>query len=361
MLQPSDVWSFRLCRWRNVQIRLHVFFLLFGIITVYLAWKEDHQNYTSNQSMVLALIVMGLLFVSVLVHEFGHCLIARKLGARVRTLVLGPIGGLRPIRIPGDPQSEFLAVLAGPMATLGLCMVCLLSAIIIQPSAWNGVTDIFRPFRSIPPIASGAGYWGPLTIRLGLWVNAWLFILNLIPAFPFDGGRALTALIRIIRPEVSLQRAVRWVAHLARLVALGLTLCAVLIPSEAAISNGPPRWLGLLLLSVFVFFSARVEDSPYELDEEDIETLGYDFSQGYTSLERSESSTASSPGVISRWLERRRKKHQAEKRRREADEDRQADLILAELHKVGMEGLTQEERALLNRVSQRWRARERDA
>ena len=86
--------------------------------------------------------------------------------------------------------------------------------------------------------------------------------------------------------------------------------------------------------------------------------LGYDFSQGYTSLERSTQSLdekAQSP--ISQWLEQRRQARQRREEQQEADEERRVDEILARLHEHGLRNLSDEDRSILERVSARYRNR----
>ena len=87
------------------------------------------------------------------------------------------------------------------------------------------------------------------------------------------------------------------------------------------------------------------------------EVFGYDFSQGYTSLERSTEVTPPRPGMFSRWLQAMRESRTRRRRAQEAAEDRQVDDILSRLHRDGYDSLTPAERALLKRVSARYRGR----
>src|SRR5690606_18141413 len=91
-------------------------------MTCYLAWQLASQEPGFDSSVVAAAVVcLVLLAVSVLWHELAHGWAARRLGGHVDALVLGPLGGLNPIRIPNDPQSELLATLAGPLASCAAC------------------------------------------------------------------------------------------------------------------------------------------------------------------------------------------------------------------------------------------------
>ncbi|MEM8680205.1 MAG: site-2 protease family protein, partial [Planctomycetota bacterium] len=206
--------------------------------------------------------------------------------------------------------------------------------------------------------SAGTRCSGANGLRLFCWINWWLFVLNLIPAFPFDGGQLCLASVQVAKPGMSREQAVATVAMLARVVSIGLLLAAVVL--HDAVSGSPiPTWLPLVLLAIFVFFSARVEEVQARHPEEEEETFGYDFSQGYTSLERSSTTQAKPerPSWFARMLEERRERRQRRQEAREADEERQMDEILQRLHTDGQDSLTPAERALLKRVSARYRSK----
>jgi hypothetical protein len=96
--------------------------------------------------------------------------------------------------------------------------------------------------------------------------------------------------------------------------------------------------------------------------------FGYDFSQGYTSLERNDADghgdgevtkTPLPEGLVKGWLGNWKQKQEAKRRQIEREEDRQLDEILVRLHEVGVHGLSTDERELLRRVSTRYRSREK--
>jgi hypothetical protein len=87
--------------------------------------------------------------------------------------------------------------------------------------------------------------------------------------------------------------------------------------------------------------------------------MGYDFSQGYTSLERSEKTRpAARQGLLQRWLERRRAERQNRNEQQKQLVDQQLDAILAKVHELGMGALTPAEKRLLRRASERYRGRD---
>ncbi len=352
-MHQRDVWSVSLCRWGNVHVRVHIFFVLFGILTTYLAWLLG-QDQHDDGLIWLAILSVTILIVSVFLHELGHWYVATRLGGHNDTIVLWPLGGLRPIRVANDPQSELLAVLAGPAVSVGICLFCLLFAGIVDPLSARKLLRLFDP-TIIDELSGGSPISLMSAIRLTCWINFWLLAINFLPAFPFDGGRALTALLQIIRPRLDYARAVAIAAMVGRMVAVGL--CFLAFTYRDHFSAPVPVWLALLLLAVFIFFAARVEEAHAESESESDDPFGYDFSQGYTSLERSAGPPKRKTGSISRWIDRYRQRQRDRQAAVEAAEEKESDDILKRLHEHGMESLSHRDRALLKRVSERIRSR----
>ena len=112
------------------------------------------------------------------------------------------------------------------------------------------------------------------------------------------------------------------------------------------------------MLAVFVFFSASTEAARAEQTDWNEELFSYDFSQGYTSLERSSEPRQQPQGSLQRWINGRRERRQRRRQMQEREEEREVDEILSRLHQSGMQGLTARERAILQRVSARYRNRQ---
>ena len=93
-------WCISLGRWGGVQVRVHIFFLLFAALTMFLA----SENHTPQSDLVaIAAGSLAILFLSVMLHECGHFLAAVRAGGAVDEMQIGPLGGLvRPLppRVP---------------------------------------------------------------------------------------------------------------------------------------------------------------------------------------------------------------------------------------------------------------------
>ena len=359
-MMQRDVWSVSLGRWFGIQIRLHMFFLLFAIFTFYFARRGSGD---APGLPALAAVCLVVLFVSVLIHELAHCFVALRLGGAVDSIVMGPLGGLRAVKVAHDPQSELLAVLAGPLASLMMCLGCLSIVAMYDHQAAYGLLNPLAPKRVIGDAAMAEALEWSTLLRLTCFINWWLVVINLIPAFPFDGGRALQSFIQSVRPGIDKETAVAIAASCARCVAIALVVLAFVFHDTLAVTviTVMPSWLPLVLLATFVFFSTRVEESQMEQMELDEAMFGYDFSQGYTSLEKNahpETPPQRKEGAIARWLRERQQLREQRRCEQERYEDQRMDDILRRLHVHGFENLTQQERSLLKRVSARIRSRE---
>jgi hypothetical protein len=243
-----------------------------------------------------------------------------------------------------------VAVVAGPLMNLGICLLAAL-ALATQPNV-----NLVALMHPLSPDGIAAGTSLVVGLKLGFWVNWTLVLVNLIPAFPFDGGRALKAGILSVRSDMDPHAAVLIVARVAKLTSLGLLIIAWLVRDDT--TSPIATWFALVLLAIFVFFSARKAEMAEESSGEDA-ALGYDFSEGYTSLEKSgpKCSIQQRPGLLVSWFENRRRMKERVRRQIDAEEDGRVDEILTQVHQQGMESLSPEDRALLNRASHRYRNR----
>ena len=164
------------------------FFVLFFLI--YWLSGYFHEVLGGSRTTAYAVAVGGALgyFASLVLHELGHALAARRLGIPIAGIDLWFFGGLSQMR--REPQSageEFKVAAAGPAVTLLLFGVCLaLGTIIASSSRFTDVALTKQGFITTPALAL-VGWLG--------FINAALLLFNIVPAFPLDGGRMARAVI----------------------------------------------------------------------------------------------------------------------------------------------------------------------
>jgi Zn-dependent protease len=176
--------SFKILRVFGIDVKIHwTFFLLFVFFGGY--------GYLQSGTVLGAVFMTALilvLFVFVLLHEFGHALVAIRQGIEVPDITLLPIGGLARLKtIPERPWDEVKIAVAGPIVN------------VILAALFYGVALLFfgvSPFTLPSPevIAEGTSSAGIILSYLGL-MNVILGVFNMIPAFPMDGGRILRGLL----------------------------------------------------------------------------------------------------------------------------------------------------------------------
>ena len=167
-------WTITIGRVAGTEIKVH---LTFFILVAFWAMAGYQQGGPSGA--LLAALSLLALFACVLLHEFGHILMARRFGVRTPDVILLPIGGVARLeRIPDEPRQELLIALAGPAVTLAIVVLLYLVLAVSgpEPSLWG-----------LQPA-------GPFLDNL-MRVNLYLLLFNLFPAFPMDGGRVLRALL----------------------------------------------------------------------------------------------------------------------------------------------------------------------
>jgi Zn-dependent protease/CBS domain-containing protein len=159
---------------RPFGIPVYVSPYLFVIAGVFIFLYANNHGATLHGStrFIVAAAFVVLLYVSVLIHELAHSLVARSYGLPVHRILLYPLSGFSEIEQPPTPGREFLVSAAGPAMSLALA------------GAGFGLMRVVT--RDTIP--------GTLVWQLG-WANLLVGIFNLLPGLPLDGGRMLRAVI----------------------------------------------------------------------------------------------------------------------------------------------------------------------
>jgi Zn-dependent protease len=231
--------SWKLGRAFGIDVFIH---WSFPLILLYVLWEFGHTG--PGVTAFVELLFLAL-FGCVLLHEYGHALMARYFGIRTRDITLYPIGGIARLeRMSERPGEELAIALAGPAVNV-------LIAGVVGLVWW--VANGFGPLHLREEIFNL--YVGHPSVMLFLerlaWVNVVLVLFNLIPAFPMDGGRAFRAFLALGLGRVQATE----VAVFVGAVLAGLGVLLGLAP--IFVQQGP-HWT-LVLLSMFVFFLGQQE------------------------------------------------------------------------------------------------------
>jgi stage IV sporulation protein FB len=172
--------AFKIGRFSGIDVKVHwTFFLLLAFFAFI--------GYEASGSLVGALtatVTILALFFCVLLHEFGHSLVAQRLGIGIHSITLLPLGGISNFEsLPEKPADEVKTTIAGPLVNVVLAPI------------FFGVGLLFGAVPRVPadPFMD-IGSVGQFFFYLG-YLNVVLAVFNLLPAFPLDGGRILRALL----------------------------------------------------------------------------------------------------------------------------------------------------------------------
>ncbi len=219
---------------RGIPIRIHVSFLL---VLPFLAWAFGRElgvaarlanvepGQLQGSPFAWGLAVALALFGGVLLHELAHSLYARRTGGQVRAITLMMVGGVSHLsRAPRRARDEAVMALVGPLVSVGLAGLCFALLLLVRPLAFEARFAVF--------------YLGYLNLFLG--------VFNLLPAFPMDGGRILRSLLS---GRIGPVRATRWAAGIGKGFAVLFGLAGLLLGSP------------LLLVIAFVVWSGAAAEA----------------------------------------------------------------------------------------------------
>jgi Zn-dependent protease/predicted transcriptional regulator len=225
-------WSVFTVKAGGLEIRIHLTFI---VLLLFLLLVEVNRSGTRVAGRVF--MIAGLILISALLHELAHTVVSRRQGFPIKGFVLLPIGGLA----MGDPtvhgesvrdlRKETLIALAGPLVNAVLAGAAAL--LLLATGKAHGLW--------LPPLVTPSNLGTSF-----FWINACLCGLNLLPAFPLDGGRILRAwLARRMEFRVATRRA----------VSLGHIFAGLFMLAGAAANIQL-----LMLVGFFVFMAAQMEE-----------------------------------------------------------------------------------------------------
>ena len=169
-------WSFKIGRFAGIDVFMHFTFILLISWVALVHWRQG-QSLTAAMAGVFFILTV---FMCVVLHEFGHAMMARRYGIKTRDIILLPIGGVARLeKLPTNPIQEMWVALAGPAVNVVIAFALFV---------YLKVTASLEPLQTLTITT------GPFLERI-LAVNIFMLVFNMIPAFPMDGGRVLRALL----------------------------------------------------------------------------------------------------------------------------------------------------------------------
>jgi Zn-dependent protease/CBS domain-containing protein len=222
--------SFKIGRAFGIDLKVHwTFFLLLA----FFAFVSYQRTGSLTNALITALVIVAL-FVCVVLHEYGHSLVAQRLGIDIHDITLLPIGGVARLKsLPTRPMDEVKIAIAGPLVNVVLAPIFFGVALLLGSSPLDAAN-----------ILQGGNSLGQIFAYLGL-INVALVVFNMIPAFPMDGGRVLRGLLATRLGPV---RATDVSSAIGQFFALGFFLIGLLGGNYL-----------LALVGVFIFFGAGGE------------------------------------------------------------------------------------------------------
>lgn len=211
----------RIAKLFGIKIRIDWSWLLILLLVVWnlsSAFSQVHPDWSLAFTITMGVIAALMFFLSVLLHELAHSLVAKSQGIPVNSITLFLFGGVSNIRDePKSPGNEFWMAILGPITSLVIGFgLLLISGIGLNPQNLQQI----QPMKFLGQLSAVR----TLTIWLGT-INVMLGIFNLIPGYPLDGGRVLRSIFWAI--SKNLRQATRWASYIGQAIAWALIVSGI--------------------------------------------------------------------------------------------------------------------------------------
>lgn len=218
-------WSLTVGYVAGTAVRIHATFVLF-LVWIWVSYYQRGGVSAAWEGVAF----VSLLFLCVLLHEFGHIFAARRYDVKTPDVTLWPFGGIANLeRIPEKPSEELVVAVAGPLVNVVIAAGLLLFlGAKVDPANLMKIED-----PAVSMVAKLAG------------ANIFLVLFNMIPAFPMDGGRVLRALLAI---KFGFARATQYAAGIGQGFAVAFGFLGIITGNFM-----------LVIIAVFVFLAASGE------------------------------------------------------------------------------------------------------
>jgi Zn-dependent protease len=312
--------------------------LLFGRVPLFRAWGihvHAHSaliisvaivalvGYGPGFGMADNLMAASMLFLIVLLHEFGHCFACRWAGGEADEIVMHPLGGLALCRPPHHWWPNFLTVAGGPAVNVAICVVTGTALLLLE-----GRVPLLPAWITREPFFA-VGAWAELSWWL-YWIyqTSWtLLLFNLLPIFPLDGGQLVQSLL--------------WSR-------IGYFRATVISCTVGIVGAAIGAVVAVLMLNIMLLLLAAMGAYYcFQLRRMTLAAGAYAFDDG-------------EPSAAVDARERRREQREAERERRQreakaakdAQDERRLDDILAKISKQGARSLGSSDKRFLEAMTE---------
>ena len=307
----------------GIRVRAHIALLIFIASELLLNW-------TPHYDLASKLASMGLLWVIILLHEFGHCFAARLVGGTSDEILLWPFGGLTFPDTPQRPAPRFFTTLGGPLVNVLICVVAAFGIYLLSPHE----AAPYNPLHPLPP--EGMNWHMPVFYCWWAFSVSYILLLfNMLPIYPLDGGRMVQSFL--------------WVLSDYHRSMLTSTYVGMAGSAALAVFGICRLDLGMVLLAAFLFYSCYQDQmllreteatEPWQIDQPDF------------------SSSLQNPPTRRRRVSKRALRKARKRAREEAAERQLLDNILVKVSAHGLNSLTWRERRILRRATEQRRKRD---
>lgn len=319
-------WSFGIGRLFGIRIRLHLFFIIGALVIIF----------RDGAGMGVGAAMVGILFLIVLLHEFGHCAGARYVGGHAEEILMWPLGGLASVSVPHNAKANLITAVAGPMVNVVICAVLSVILVLLTGRLSSVPWNPFNP--SGVAVGTPVQYW----MANVFYISYILLLFNLAPVFPMDGGRVFQCLMW---PSRGYHNSTKLATGVGMVGAIGFGVLGIITQNMI-----------LLFIAIFGYMTCWQQRQMLKMTAmADDSEFGYDFSKGFGAFE-GKSESQPKPGYFARRRaakeERRREREQAELE----EHRRRVDSILQKIARHGADSLTPAERRTLESETERQRA-----
>jgi Zn-dependent protease len=219
----------------GIPVYISPYWLIFAVVLVWIyatsPAEQEMGLVTTQDKYIVAAAFVVLLYVSVLVHELAHCVVARGFGLPVRRVLLYPLGGWSEIeQEPGTPGREALISVAGPLVSLAIAGIGYVLAHVVRHGLPNDVIEQL------------------------IWANLLVGIFNLLPGLPLDGGRVFRAgWWKLSGNQVSATIAAAWAGRVLAIAIVGVALFGQRSSSSSLLSFS---WIWILFIAIFIWMQS---------------------------------------------------------------------------------------------------------